>query len=169
MKDISNYLKALKATLSMKEPSLCTKVNTHIPPRACKCASNVFNPKTPTSALAYFLLQFIKIKFQNFIFFVYIYNHLALQIMLKQLILKSPPICLGWVCKKTVYICVCIYWLSLYSCHHQDYHEKSSENIIRCWKTLTWMNAKLYIQKGGAMCFWVLKTSKKNPPTCYVQ
>lgn len=45
MKDISNYLKALKATLSMKEPSLCTKVNTHIPPRACKCASNVFNPK----------------------------------------------------------------------------------------------------------------------------
>lgn len=70
MKDISNYLKALKATLSMKEPSLCTKVNTHIPPRACKCASNVFNPKTPTSALAYFLLQFIKIKFQNFIYFL---------------------------------------------------------------------------------------------------
>lgn len=103
-----------------------------------------------------------------YIFFVYryIYNHLALQIMLKQLILKSPPICLGWVCKKTVYIYVCIYWLSLYSCHHRDYHEKSSENIIRCWKTLTWMNAKLYIQKGGAMCFWVLKTSTKNP-TCY--
>lgn len=70
MKDISNYLKALKATLSMKEPSLCTKVNTHIPPRACKCASNVFNPKTPTSAQAYFLLQFIKIKFQNFIYFL---------------------------------------------------------------------------------------------------
>lgn len=70
MKDILNYLKALKATLSMKEPSLCTKVNTHIPPRACKCASNVFNPKNPTSALAYFLLQFIKIKFQNFIYFL---------------------------------------------------------------------------------------------------
>lgn len=70
MKEISNYLKALKATLSMKEPSLCTKVNTHIPPRACKCASNMFNPKNPTSALAYFLLQFIKIKFQNFIYFL---------------------------------------------------------------------------------------------------
>lgn len=64
MKDNSNYLKALKATLSMKEPSLCTKVNTHIPPRACKCASNVFNPKNPTSALAYFLLQFIKSSFR---------------------------------------------------------------------------------------------------------
>lgn len=113
MKDISNYLKALKATLSMKEPSLCTKVNTHIPPRACKCASNVFNPKNPTSALAYFLLQFIKIKFQNFIYFLSTSTtNLALQIMLKQLILKSPPICLGWVCKKTVYICVCIYILT---------------------------------------------------------
>lgn len=59
MKDISNYLKALKATLSMKEPSLCTKVNTHIPPRACKCASNVFNPKTPTSALSSFRILYI--------------------------------------------------------------------------------------------------------------
>lgn len=46
-----------------------------------------------------------------YIFFVYIYNHLALQIMLKQLILKSPPICLGWVCKKTVYY-MCVYILT---------------------------------------------------------
>lgn len=110
MKDISNYLKALKATLSMKEPSLCTKVNTHIPPRACKCASNVFNPKKPTSALAYFLLQFIKIKFQNFIYFlstcttILLYRYYAAVVNFEISILQAAQV--GFARRQCIYVCV---------------------------------------------------------------
>lgn len=77
-----------------------------------KCVQSK-NPHKCPSLFPFAIYQNQVSEFYIFFVYRYIYNHLALQIMLKQLILKSPPICLGWVCKKTVYICVYILTFTL--------------------------------------------------------
>lgn len=100
-----------------------------------------------------------------YIFFIYIYNHLALQIMLKQLILKSPPICLGWVYKKTVYVCV-------YTDFHSTLviieiimknHQKTLSDAGKLW--LEWMPNYISRKEGLRVSgFWKQAHKKTHQP-----
>lgn len=142
-------------------------MNTHIPPRACKCASNVFNPKKTTSALAYFLLQFIKIKFQNFIYFlstcttILLYRYYAAVVNFE---ISSNLLRLG-LQEDSVYMCV-------YTDFHSTLviieiimknHQKTLSDAGKLW--LEWMPN--YISRKEGLCvsgFW--KQAQKKP-TCY--
>lgn len=146
-------------------------MNTHIPPRACKCASNVFNPKTPTSALAYFLLQFIKIKFQNFIYFlstcttILLYRYYAEAINFE---ISSNLLRLG-LQEDSVYMCVYILTFTLllsssrlsWKIIRKHYQMLENSDLNEC--------QTIYPERRGYVFLGFENKQKKNPPTCYVQ
>lgn len=73
-----------------------------------KCVQSK-NPHKRPSLFPFAIYQNQVSEFYIFFVYIYRYNHLALQIMLKQLILKSPPICLGWVSARRQCIFMCVY------------------------------------------------------------